>query len=40
LQWVPPIFGVLLPLAWGYTFWRVPEEARVLRYQLEGREAR
>lgn len=40
LQWVPPIFGVLLPLAWGYTFWRVPEEARILRYQLEGRAAR
>jgi len=40
LQWVPPIFGILLPLAWGYTFWRVPEEARILRYQLEGRVAR
>ncbi len=40
LQWVPPIFGVLLPLAWSYTFWRVPEEARLLRYQLEGRTAR
>ena len=37
LQWVPPLFGTLLPLAWAYTFWRVPEEARLLTYQLEAR---
>jgi len=40
LQWVPPVFGALLPFAWSYTFWRVPEEARIMRYQLEGRTAR
>ncbi|HXJ16538.1 MAG TPA: hypothetical protein VNM68_05000, partial [Candidatus Polarisedimenticolia bacterium] len=29
LQWLPPLFGTLLPLAWTYTFLKVPEEARL-----------
>jgi hypothetical protein len=29
LQWVPPIAGTFLPLAWAYTFTKVPEEAQL-----------
>lgn len=29
LKWVPPLAGTFLPLAWAYTFIRVPEEARL-----------
>lgn len=29
LQWVPPIVGTFLPLAWAYTFTKIPEEARL-----------
>jgi hypothetical protein len=29
LKWVPPIAGTFLPLAWAYTFTRIPEEARL-----------
>lgn len=29
LRWFPPIIGLWLPLAWTYTFARVPEEARL-----------
>jgi len=36
-QWAPPVFGTLLPLAWTYTFWKVPEDARILAYQLARR---
>jgi hypothetical protein len=27
--WLPPLFGVLLPLAWAFTFLKIPEEARL-----------
>ncbi|HUO34444.1 MAG TPA: hypothetical protein VMU43_05605 [Candidatus Acidoferrum sp.] len=30
LRWVPPLLGTWLPLAWAYTFTRVPEESRLL----------
>ena len=30
LRWVPPVLGTWLPLAWAYTFSRVPEESRLL----------
>jgi hypothetical protein len=30
LRWVPPVLGTWLPLAWAYTFTRVPEESRLL----------
>ncbi len=29
LRWLPPVIGLWLPLAWTYTFVRVPEEARL-----------
>ena len=29
LKWVPPIAGTFLPLAWAYTFTRIPEQARL-----------
>jgi len=29
LRWVPPIAGTFLPLAWAYTFTKIPEEARL-----------
>lgn len=29
LRWVPPLAGTFLPLAWGYTFTRVSEGARL-----------
>ncbi|HVB85615.1 MAG TPA: hypothetical protein VNK23_02990 [Candidatus Dormibacteraeota bacterium] len=29
LRWLPPVIGLWLPLAWTYTFVRVPEEARM-----------
>lgn len=29
LQWLPPLFGTLLPLAWTCTFLKIPEEARL-----------
>lgn len=29
LKWIPPIVGTFLPLAWAYTFTRIPEEARL-----------
>ena len=34
LQWLPPLFGALLPLAWLYTFLRVPEDARLATARL------
>jgi hypothetical protein len=34
LQWLPPLFGALLPLAWTYTFLKVPEEARLQMARL------
>jgi len=29
LRYVPPLMAIWLPAAWAYTFWRVPEEARI-----------
>lgn len=29
LKWIPPVMGTFLPLAWAYTFTRIPEEARL-----------
>ena len=34
LRWVPPIVGTFLPLAWAYTFTKIPEEARLLTAKL------
>ena len=34
LKWVPPIFGTWLPLAWAYTFTRIPEDARLATARL------
>jgi hypothetical protein len=32
--YVIPIAGCLLPLAWAYAFWRIPEEARIAPSRL------
>jgi hypothetical protein len=29
LRFIPPVVGAFLPLAWAYTFTRIPEEARL-----------
>jgi hypothetical protein len=34
LQWVPPLVGTWLPLAWAYTLFRVPEEAEMTMGRL------
>lgn len=34
LRWIPPIVETFLPLAWAYTFTKVPEGARLLTAQL------
>lgn len=34
LRWVPPFLGVWLPLAWAYTFTKVPEDARLATARL------
>jgi hypothetical protein len=34
LRWVPPLVGLWLPLAWGYTFAKVPEDARLAAARL------
>ncbi len=39
LKWVPPIAGTFLPLAWAYTFTRVPEEARLETARVSARAA-
>jgi hypothetical protein len=39
LKWVPPIAGTFLPLAWAYTFTRVPEEARLETAKVSRRAA-
>lgn len=28
-MYVPPLMGIWLPASWAYTFWRIPEEARL-----------
>jgi hypothetical protein len=37
LRWIPPVMGVWLPLAWAYTFTRVPEDARLATARLLAR---
>lgn len=37
LHWVPPFFGVWLPLAWAYTFTKVSEDARLATRRLAPR---
>lgn len=39
LKWVPPIAGTFLPLAWAYTFTRVPEDARLETARVSSRAA-
>jgi hypothetical protein len=34
LRWVPPVIGLWLPLAWGFTFIKVPEDARLATARL------
>jgi hypothetical protein len=33
-EYLTPLFGCFLPLSWVYTFWRVPEEARIAPSRL------
>ncbi|HEV2298055.1 MAG TPA: hypothetical protein VGR72_06020 [Candidatus Acidoferrales bacterium] len=34
LKFIPPLLGAFLPLAWAYTFTKIPEEARLLTARL------
>jgi hypothetical protein len=34
LRWVPPVVGLWLPLAWAYTFTKVPEDTRLAPARL------
>jgi hypothetical protein len=34
LRWLPPVMACWLPFAWGYTFMRIPEEARLATARL------
>ena len=34
LKFIPPLLGAFLPLAWAYTFTKIPEEARLLTAKL------
>ncbi len=34
---VPPLIGTFLPLAWSYTLWKIPEEARLAPASLVAR---
>jgi hypothetical protein len=34
LRWVPPAVGLWLPMAWAYTFTKVPEDARLMPARL------
>ena len=33
-QYLTPLFGCFLPLSWAYTFWHVPEDARITPSRL------
>lgn len=33
-KFIPPLAGTFLPLAWAYTFWKVPEDARLAPLSL------
>jgi VanZ family protein len=37
LRWVPPVIGAWLPMAWAYTFYKVPEDARLTTARLLAR---
>jgi hypothetical protein len=37
LRWMPPLIGTWLPLAWAYTFYKVPEDARLATARLLAR---
>jgi hypothetical protein len=37
LHWIPPLAGLWLPLAWAFTFVKVPETARLATAQLMAR---
>jgi len=37
---LPPLVGTWLPMAWAYTLWKVPEEARLATAQLAASHAR
>lgn len=39
LKWVPPIAGTFLPIAWAYTFTRIPEGARLETARVSNRAA-
>lgn len=39
LKWVPPIAGTFLPMAWAYTFTRIPEDARLETARVSNRAA-
>lgn len=39
LMWVPPTMGLWLPIAWTYTFLRVPEESQTATALLEAKAA-
>lgn len=39
LKWIPPIAGTFLPIAWAYTFTRVPEDARLETARVSTRAA-
>ena len=34
LQALPPLIACFLPMAWGYAYWRLPEEARLVPARL------
>ena len=34
LQTLPPLIACFLPMAWGYAYWRLPEEARLVPARL------
>jgi len=34
LQYLPPLIACFLPMAWGYAFWHLPEEARLVPARL------
>lgn len=40
VKFVPPLIGTFLPLAWSYTFWKIPEEARLATASLVARQHR
>jgi hypothetical protein len=37
LRFIPPMLGTFLPLAWAYTFFKVPEDARLMPARLLAR---